>query len=553
MSVPEDYDRAFDDIGVDLELVGDVAASGLARVGEVAREIGGGVVAARWQVPRLARLRRMRPQTKVSLARTLADQARAIPDRTFFLWGGRAFTYADANRRVDAVVRGLIAAGVRAGTRVGVLMDARPSYLSLIGALSRLRAIAVLLSPRLSDGSLARCLELGQVESVVADPALAARARVAARAPVLVLGGGPPGSPRRAALPDGVVDLEAVDPDAVPLPAWYRPDRGRADELAMVVFTAGPGGEPRAARISNRRWASSAYGAAAACTLTPRDTVYCCVPLHHMAGALVAAGGALVGGARLALAPSFRPAEFWDEARRYGATVVFYAGDMCRALVDAPPAPGERSHPVRLFAGSGMRVDVWRRLIDRFGPLGVMEFYASTEGNALLANAAGDKIGALGRPMPGSSELALVDWDFGAGAPARGAAGRGVPTERGQPGMLVARIDELHPLPGAAAAARLARDLFAPGDTWYVTGDLLRRDGDGDYWFVDRAADMIRTAGGPVSTVQVEDALHRCPDVAQAAVYAAPGPAGTQVPAAAIVLRPGVRLDRDRLLAATGL
>ncbi len=547
----EDYDRAFDGVGNDLELLRDVAgkgaAAGVARLGEVAREIGGGVANARWQVPRLARMRRLRPQTRVSLARTLADQARAIPDKTFFLWRGRAFTYADANRRVDAIVRGLIAAGVRSGMRVAMLMDVRPSYLSLIGALSRLRATAVLISPRLPEPALTRCLELGQVEAVIADPDQAARARASFSGPVLVLGGGPPGAAARSGLPDGVVDLEAIDPSAVTLPAWYRPDRGRADDLAMVIFTAGADGEPRAARISNRRWAASAYGAAAACTLTPRDTVYCCVPLHHMAGALVAAGGALVGGARLALAASFRADQFWDEARRYGATVVFYAGDMCRALVDAPTAPGERNHPVRLFAGSGMRIDVWRRLIDRFGPLGVLEFYASTEGNALLANAAGDKVGALGRPMPGSSELALVDWDHTAGAPARDAGGRGAPTPRGQPGMLVARIDELHPLPGAAAASRVARDLLAPGDTWYLTGDIMRRDRDGDYWLVDRAADMVLTAAGPVSSIQVEDALHRIPEVAQAAVYPAPGPDGHPVPAAAVVLRPGTTLDPDRL------
>ncbi|HTM22703.1 MAG TPA: alpha/beta fold hydrolase, partial [Kofleriaceae bacterium] len=130
----EDYDRAFADVGADLELLRDAAgsgaASGLARLAEVARELGGGVAAARWQVPRLARLRRMRPQTRVSLGRALADQARANPERTFFLWGGRAISYADANRRVDAVVRGLIAGGLRSSMRVGLLMDVRPSYLS---------------------------------------------------------------------------------------------------------------------------------------------------------------------------------------------------------------------------------------------------------------------------------------------------------------------------------------------------------------------------------------------------------------------------------------
>jgi len=81
----------------------------------------------------------------------------------------------------------------------------------------------------------------------------------------------------------------------------------------------------------------------------------------------------LPGGARLALSSSFEPHTFWDEVRRYGISVVYYAGEMCRRLVDSPPVLGEKNNPVRLFAGSGLRPDVWRRLVDRFGPVGVLD------------------------------------------------------------------------------------------------------------------------------------------------------------------------------------
>src|SRR5690606_32433529 len=155
-------------------------------------------------------------------------------------------------------------------------------------------------------------------------------------------------------------------------------------------------GEVKVSRVSNGRWAFSALGVASAATLTPADTVYCCLPLHHPSGILVGVGGALMGGARLALSTRFDRDAFWPEVRRYGATVVFYAGEMARGLLDATPTRMDRSHPVRLFAGSGMRRDVWRRLVERFG-VGVLEFYASTERNLVLANASGEKEGALGR------------------------------------------------------------------------------------------------------------------------------------------------------------
>src|SRR5213076_607843 len=148
-------------------------------------------------------------------------------------------------------------------------------HLSVVTALNRIGAIAVLLSPATPDDVLARALALGEAGTVIVDPDGAGRARV--------LGGvgevpWQPGAAR--VLPPGVVDLEAIDPDAVALPPWYRPDPGRARDLAMVFVSSGRDAPPRAVRITNRRWAFSALGAAAAATLTTRDTVYCCLPLH---------------------------------------------------------------------------------------------------------------------------------------------------------------------------------------------------------------------------------------------------------------------------------
>jgi len=549
----EDLDAAFDDVGPDVELFADIASKAASavwdRIGELSEDLGEAVDNLRWQVPRLSRLRKLGPGSRVSLGRALADKARSMPERTFFLWSGRAFSYADANRRVDNVVRGLIRCGVRSGQRVGVVMRVRPSYLSTVAAISRLGAVAVLINPTTGDAGLRASLELGRPELLITDPDNAARCRGAFVGQVLVLGGGPRRSVPEG-VPRGVIDMEAIDPDAVPLPGWYAPDRGRADDVAFVIVGAGRTGQARAAQISNRRWAFSAYGAAATCTLTPRDTVYCCLPLHHAAGALVAAGGALIGGSRLALAPSFRADEFWPEVRRYGATVVFYAGEMCRALVDAPHSAGERNNSVRLFAGSGMRADLWRRLIDRFGPLGVLEFYASTEGNAVLANAAGEKIGALGRPLPGSSELALVDWDAAKRQLARDSGNRCVAVDAEQSGMLLARIDDGHPLPaGPTGAGRVARDVFATGDSWFVTGDLLRRDADGDYWFVGRGIVTILTAAGPAYPFAIEDALYQIPGVTLAVAYGVTVPGSRdQVPVAAVILRTGVALDRAATL-----
>jgi putative long chain acyl-CoA synthase len=556
-AVPAPEDGFEADVGeVDFDLFYDVIIDGLRAawngLEDRARDLERAMDGLRWQLPRLTRLQRIGPETRISPARVLARRAKDMPDGTFFLWEGRAFSYAQADRRVDNVVRGLFQCGVRPGQRVAIVMDGRPSYLTMVAAASRMGAVAVLFG----SGRVPLPEGLAQTtpDVVVADPGRAEAARRAFGGPVLVLGGGGPDR----ALPDGVIDMEAIDPDAVALPAELAAEAGRADDLAMILFTTGPTGQPRLARITNRRWAVSALGAAAACTLTPKDTVYCCLPLFHPGGFLVSVGGALVSGARLALASRFAPDVFWEEVRRYGASVVFHANEMCRELTNAPVHAGEARNPVRLFAGSGMRADVWRTIQDRFGSAGVLEFYATTEGTAVLANAAGRKVGALGRPLPGSSDIAVVRFDLDRQDLERTSDGLAIPCAVDEPGVLVARVGSGHPA-SADGGARIAHDVLEPGDAWSVSGDLVRVDDDGDHWFVDRIRDIIRSPKGPVSTRDVEDVLYALPPVALAVVYGVDvdrndtngAPTGWNERAvAALVLREGTTLEPEELAAA---
>jgi putative long chain acyl-CoA synthase len=324
-----------------------------------------------------------------------------------------------------------------------------------------------------------------------------------------------------------VFDMESIDPAAVVLPDWYVPNPGRARDVAISIVTMRPWAPARESVISNGRWAVSAYGSAATCLLSSKDTVYCALPLHHPAGILVAVGGALVGRSRLALAEGFDPEQFWTEIRRYGATVAFYAGEMCRAVVRAESAKTAGNHSLRLFAGSGMRADLWRELVERFGPIAIREFYASTEGNLVLANVSG-KRGALGRPLPGANSLALVAYDFEQRDFVRDASGQARRCRTDEAGLLIAKVGPTHPAHGRAgkadtdAVASFARDVFGRGETWYVTGDIVRRDDEGDYWYVDRTSHLIRGPHGWVSPRQIEDALYSVVALELAVVYGLP-------------------------------
>src|SRR5690606_12045150 len=306
---------------------------------------------------------------------------------------------------------------------------------------------------------------------------------------------------------------------------------GRAGDLAFVVFT-GEGEHLRASRITNRRWALSAFGTASSAALSASDTVYSITPLQHPSALLMSLGGAVAGGARLALADGYSPETFWEEARRYGVTVASYTWLLLRDLVEAPPDPAERHHAVRLFIGSGMPRGLWRRVEERFAPARVLEFYASSEGEAVLVNLSGRKPGSLGRPLPGSAPVRPARYDLEAGRLEEGPDGFAVECGPGEIGMLLARVR-----PSAAdAAARPLRGVFEPEDAWTVTGDLFRRDADGDYWMVGREAELIRTADGVVPPGPIRDALGDLPCIDTVAVYGVPAGDGEIVVAAVRVV-----------------
>jgi putative long chain acyl-CoA synthase len=522
---------------VDFRLFVDAISDAVKSVGDRVGEIAGNATDAydvlRYQEPRLRRLAELTPDAIVNPAQSLSEARARDPGGTFFLWRGRAFSYEQADARVAAVTKGLFGVGVRPNQRVAVLMGSRPSFLSVVTALSRLGAVPVLAPPGTDSAVLGSALSQEDVAFVATDPENAVRALELATVPVLVLGAGP-----RPAPGPRWIDLEPIDPETIDIPSTVPLGRSRARDLAMVFLRPTAGGGLRRAPVDNHRWALSAYGAAAACTLKPDDTVYSCLPLHHPSGLLLGVGSALAGGARFALGEGFEPTRFLSEVRRYGATVAFYAGDMLRPLLFEPPGPGDRSLPLRLVAGSGMRRDLAEKLRDRF-QLRSLEFYAATSQPLVLANVRAEKLGALGKPLVGSAGVAVVKVDVESGKLLLDTEGRLVRCETDEPGVLISELAG-----DSSSGDGLLRNAFRPGDLYQATGDVVRTDADGDLWLVDSTAGFVRTVGGMVSLRAVEDAFFALPEVSAAAAYPVDGAIGAVVHVA--LVSPG-ELASDRV------
>jgi len=205
--------------------------------------------------------------------------------------------------------------------------------------------------------------------------------------------------------------------------------------------------------------------------------------------------------------------------------------------------------------GNGLRPHIWQRLIDRFGPLRVLEFYGSTEGNVALVNLTGEKVGSVGRQIMGSSRLDLLKYDMATESFVRDEDGFLVPADENEPGVLIGEIlseGVMSQFDGytdhTSTQAKILKDVFEEGDAWFNTGDLLRCDADGDFFFVDRLGDTYRWKGENVSTEEVAKVLDGLDTIETSVVYgiALPGREG-RAGMAAIELTSGADFPADEL------
>lgn len=487
----------------------------------------------------LNRLENLNSESEVGIALALAEQAQKAPTDTYFLYDGRAHSYSDASKRVDNIARGLISLGIRTGDHVGILMHARPSSLATIIAINRLGAVAVLLRNERTSRQLKIELKLGSVQYLIADPENASEALEGYSGQVYVLGGF--GRSQRD-LPVSVVDMEKIDPARVPLPDWYRPSPGKADDLAFILF-AGHDVDTHCNHISNRRWALSALGTASSAAMMSSDTVYCWTPLHDPSGLLVSVSASLVAGARAAVAREFDVDTFWKEIRSYGAQIVCYSGCMLRTLVDAPEHKLEKGNPLRIFVGLGMPEPLSKRVLDRFKSIKAMEIYASTDSNAYLANVTCKKVGPVVQPIPGSSEVTLVHWDYEKDQAYYDAAGYLCPAPTGTVGMMLCQADT-----GIGYQDnRTIFNAFKKGDCWQVTGDLFIIEDD-EYRFVDKAENLIRSKEERLPTLPIENVVWQLESISVAAAYGlAIEGYDYEVPAVAVLLRKKARFSPGAL------
>lgn len=514
----------------------------------------------------LGTARRAQPEKEIGYSDLLKPHFERDPGRPALIGEKGSLSWGELDETASRVAHWALAQGIGRGEVVALLMENRPEYVAIWLGLSRVGIVTALLNTHLSGDRLAHCMREANARHWIVGAELmesAASAHAELEGPMRVFrsrvgssvseagslassssssSARPPSSGEDPA-PDPIASAEGLHEDAgasitgiedfdaqlaeqpcEPVDPEHRRGLRAGDDL-FLIYTSGTTGLPKAARISHYKALVTGAGSMHAQGLTPEDRTYCCLPLYHSAGGMMAVGAALLSGGALVLSRRFSAKRFWSDCAQHDVTSFQYIGELCRYLLNSPEHPDERRHRIRSVIGNGLRPEIWEAFRERFAIPRIVEFYGATEGNMALLNLTG-KVGAVGHLPPWLRRLVgieIIRFDVESEDVVRGADGFCRRAEIGEPGEAIIKISRTSRFEGytnpEATEKKVLRDAFAKGDAYFRTGDLLRLDADGYFYFVDRIGDTFRWKGENVATSEVAEVLGVHPGVEEANVY----------------------------------
>ena len=501
----------------------------------------------------------IKPSDLYTVADRVEEKAASHGGHDFIIYGDQRFSYAEVDARANQVAHALHARGLRCGDVCALAMENRPEFFFYWFGLAKLGAVTAVINTQVNGRPLVHALESTEAKAaIVGEECLANFALTEGRPEqplYLVADLEKPATAEDRAIISADITAEVA---AAPRTTFPRDGRAgvRAEETMLLIFTSGTTGLPKAARYSHMRWMSSGDVMEVTLHTTPDDVFYCCLPLYHGAAATSVTSTALKCGSSIVLRRKYSTREFWSDVRDNNITVVQYIGEICRYLLNAPPHADDRNHRLRCMLGAGVTPESWTRWIERFGEVQIFEGWGSTEANTAVINI-DNYPGSVGRvPYWEKSNFRLVRFDVETETHPRDENGRYILCQPGEVGEGIAFIVD-HPDVGAgrfegytsreATEKKILRNVFNDGDAYWSSGDLLRYDDEGYFYFVDRIGDTFRWKSENVSTAEVADALSDYPGMELLNIY------GVKVPQhegragmAAVVMQPGHEFDPKR-------
>jgi fatty-acyl-CoA synthase len=467
-----------------------------------------------------------------TLPTVIEEVAARMGDTPALLSDRESFTYRALAERTNQYARWALEQGLGKDDVVCLLMTNRPEYFALWLGITSVGSVVSLLNTNLVGASLAHCIRIVSPKKIVVsaefvDTVLEVLPQLDA-------------SPAIWAHGCDIAHFARIDRDVERLsgePLGSSEQRPAAiEDLALYIYTSGTTGLPKAAKVSHVRVMQWSHWFAGMMDVQPTDRMYNCLPMYHSVGGVQAVGAMLVAGGSVVVREKFSARQFWNDVVRWDCTLFQYIGELCRYLLHAEFSANETEHRIRVACGNGLSAEIWDAFKDRFRIPQFLEFYAATEGNISLFNIRG-KRGAIGHIPPYLTHRfspMLIVTDIETAEPARNELGVCIPCASNQVGEALGKIVDDASNSGSnfegytsadASEKRILRDVVEIGDRWFRTGDLMRRDEKGYYYFVDRIGDTFRRKGENVATSEVAEIICSFPGVQHANVYgvAVPG------------------------------
>lgn len=479
-------------------------------------------------------------------------QARNIPEKPFIVFEEQILTYRDVEARSNRYANVLKShCGLKHGDIVALLMNNEADFICVWFGLCKLGCEVAFLNFNIKSQSLQHCLHSCAAKALIIGSDLKSLDEVLLKLTdtgidVWVAAESSSQKNVRTLLDK----LESASPEK---PVVGAPQPNLMSNF-LFIFTSGTTGLPKAARISHIK-AVMCMAFLRLCGALASDKVYLTLPLYHMSASLLGIGGCIELGATCVLKRKFSASQFWKDCLKHDITVFQYIGELCRYLVNQPKTAEEAAHNVRLAAGSGLRADVWKEFVRRFGKIQIREAYGLTEASIGFVNYT-DEIGPIGRASyfnKLSLPFEFLKCDPLTYEPIRTDSGHCIKVSKGEAGLLVAPVMFTNPFLGyagdkAMSERKLLRDVFKTGDVYFNTGDLMLQDHRDFVYFKDRIGDTFRWKGENVSTTEVSEVLGCLDFLLDVSVYGVTvsGYEG-RVGMAAVVLKDGHELDGERL------
>ena len=437
----------------------------------------------------------------------------------------RQTTYGELREQVAGLRGGLRGLGLEPGDRVALAVPNNRIFVRTYLAVLGLGCVAVPLNPASPARELQRELAAIGAKAIVHGPSATAAV----------------GGLDRSALPDllhvvaaggegGALDLAELQ-EAAPVADVDR----EADDLAVLVFTAGTAGSPKAAMLTHGNLlANIEQVQQGSRPFGPADVALGVLPLFHIFGLNAVLGVTLAAGGSVVLAERFDPMRTLDLIVTHGATIVSGAPPMWVAWSGTPGVPADAFATVRaaVSGASALSDETVASFEARFG-LRLQQGYGLTEASPVVTSSGtdGSPLGSVGRPLPGV-EVRLIDAD-------------GIDAELGDQGELWVRGPNVFAgyWEDAEASAHALTE-----DGWLRTGDVAVADGAANIWIVDRAKDLIIVSGFNVYPAEVEGVLLEHPGIDAVAIVGTPHPHAGEAVKAYVVASAGRHLEEEEVI-----